>query len=248
MILDHLFDRNVAWAQRKTRDDPTYFVRMAEQQSPTYMWIGCSDSRVTANDVLGLDPGEVFVQRHIANMVHTSDMNLLAVLEFAIETLQVRHVIVCGHYGCGGVRRALGDDRSALVDHWLQPLVMYYRKHQALFSQIRDERKRLDRMCELNVQMQFRRIAQTPIIEAAWMRGQPVHVHGWIYGVEDGLLREVEPPISSLEERDRLSNIDQCASALSEPASAMRRHAAEAFAAIPIDGAGNDPLCDGCCG
>lgn len=125
---------------------------------------------------------------------------------------------------------------------------MYYRKHQALFSQIRDERKRLDRMCELNVQMQFRRIAQTPIIEAAWMRGQPVHIHGWIYGVEDGLLREVEPPISSLEERDRLSNIDQCASALSEPASAMRRHAAEAFAAIPIDGAGNDPLCDGCCG
>lgn len=248
MILDHLFDRNVAWAQRKTRDDPTYFVRMAEQQSPNYMWIGCSDSRVTANDVLGLDPGEVFVQRNIANMVHTSDMNLLAVLEFAVETLQVRHVIVCGHYGCGGVRRALGDDRSALVDHWLQPLVMYYRKHQPLFAAISDERRRLDRMCELNVQMQFRRVAQTPIIEAAWARGQALHVHGWIYGVEDGLLRVIEPPIASLEERDALSTIDQCAIVPVEPASAIRRHAAEAFAAFPIDGAGNDPACDGCCG
>lgn len=233
MVLDHLFDRNVAWAQGKTRDDPTYFVRMAEHQSPQYLWIGCSDSRVTANDVLGLDPGEVFVHRNIANMVHTSDMNLLAVLEFAVETLQVGHIIVCGHYGCGGVRRALGDDRSALVDHWLQPLVMFNRKHRAIFSGLNGARAHLDRMCELNVQMQLRRIAATPIVEAAWQRGQPLHVHGWIYGVEDGLLRELEAPLASLEDRDALTTIDQCASEPAEPWSAVRHQAVAAFAVEP---------------
>jgi carbonic anhydrase len=242
VILDHLFDRNVAWAERKTRDDPTYFVRMAEQQSPNYLWIGCSDSRVTANDVLGLDPGEVFVQRNIANMVHTSDMNLLAVLEFAVETLKVGHIIVCGHYGCGGVRRALGRDRSALVDHWLQPLVMFHRKHHGLFDKLPDDRSRLDRLCELNVAMQFRRIAATPIVEHAWARGQALHIHGWIYGVEDGLLREAEPPIASLAERDSLRTIDQCASEPMEPWSGMRSHAAAAFAAMPAD----PPLMCGC--
>lgn len=231
MVLDHLFDRNVTWAQDKTRDDPTYFVRMAEHQSPQYLWIGCSDSRVTANDVLGLDPGEVFVHRNIANMVHTSDMNLLAVVEFAVETLKVGHIIVCGHYGCGGVGRALGDDRSALVDHWLQPLVMFNRKHRGVFARLKDSRARLDRLCELNVQMQLRRIAATPIVEAAWQRGQPLHVHGWIYGVEDGLLREVEPPLASLDQRDGLMTIDQCASEPAEPWSAVRRQAVAAFAA-----------------
>lgn len=242
MILDHLFDRNVAWAQRKTRDDPTYFVRMAEQQSPDYLWIGCADSRVTANDVLGLDPGSVFVQRNIANMVHTSDMNLLAVLEFALEALKVEHIIVCGHYGCGGVRRALGNDRSALVDHWLQPLVMFHRKHQVVFAALKDDQARLDRLCELNVQMQLRRVAATPIVEAAWARGQPLHVHGWIYGVEDGLIREVEPPIASQAARDGLPSIDQCAVTPSEPWSAVRHQAYAAFAA---DGAQADPCCEG---
>ncbi|WP_439576181.1 carbonic anhydrase [Phreatobacter sp.] len=237
MILDHLFDRNAAWAQRKTRDDPTYFVRMAEQQSPELMWIGCSDSRVTANDVLGLDPGAVFVQRNIANMVHTSDMNLLAVLEFAVESLAVGHVIICGHYGCGGVARALGDDRSALVDHWLQPLVMLHRKHRSVFDALAP-RARLDRLCELNVQMQMRRVAQTPIVEGAWQRGQPLHVHGWIYGVEDGLLREIEPPVASLKARDALANIDTCAESPTEPQSAVRRHALVAFAVEPAGSCG----------
>lgn len=239
MILDHLFDRNVAWAAKKTRDDPAYFVRMAEQQSPDYLWIGCSDSRVTANDVLGLDPGSVFVQRNIANMVHTSDLNLLAVLEFAVEALKVRHIIVCGHYGCGGVRRALGDDRSALVDHWLQPLVMFHRKHRKIFDRL-DDRARLDRLCELNVQMQVRRLAATPIVEYAWARGEPLHIHGWIYGVEDGLLREVEPPIASQAERDGLRTIDQCADDPAEPWSAVRRQACAAFAGLP-----DDPCCQG---
>lgn len=240
MTLDHLFDRNVAWVARKRRDDPTFFVRMAEQQTPDYLWIGCADSRITANDVLSLDPGEVFVQRNIANMVHTSDMNLLAVLEFAIETLKVGHVIVCGHTNCGGVRRAMGPDRSALVDHWLQPLVMLYRKHGAVFDSLAGEQERLDRLCALNVQMQVRRVMQTPIIEAAWERGQPLQVHGWMYGVEDGFLRQLEPPVGSLNERDRLPTIDDCARNPVEPKSAMRLQAMAAFAA---DAAGETRSC-----
>ncbi len=138
--LDHLFDRNVTWANEKTRLDPDYFRRMAEQQTPDYLWIGCSDSRVTANDVLGLDPGAVFVHRNIANIVHTSDLNILSVLEFAIDTLRVRHVIVCGHYGCGGVYRAIAEQRGAMLDHWLQPLTMLYRKHRAHFDRIPSRR------------------------------------------------------------------------------------------------------------
>ncbi len=233
MRLSHLFDRNVAWAQQKTRDDPTYFVRQAEQQSPRYLWIGCSDSRVTANDVLDLDPGEVFVHRNIANMMHTSDMNLLAVLEFAIETLRVEHVIVCGHYGCGGVRRAIGNERTALVDHWLQPLVMMYRKHHKVFEALQSDDAKLDRVCELNIEMQMRRVAMTPIVEAAWARRQPLHLHGWIYGMHDGLLRNLGPSISSLEERDTLPSIDERAVRPAEPLSGVRLQAAEAFSLLP---------------
>ncbi len=200
--LDRLFDRNVAWADAKTRNDPGFFTRMAEQQSPDYLWIGCSDSRVTANDVLGLDPGEVFVHRNIANVVHTSDMNILSVLEFAVEHLKVHHIIVCGHYGCGGVRRALAEKRGAMLDHWLQPVSMLHRKHRPVFDAIADEGQRLDRMCEVNVEMQVRRLAQTPIVENAWARGQSLHLHGWIYAIHDGLLRDLGPHLSSLAERD----------------------------------------------
>jgi carbonic anhydrase len=227
--LDHLFDRNVAWAQQKTLDDPTFFVRMAEQQSPRLLWIGCSDSRVTANDVLGLDPGEVFVQRNIANMVHTSDMNLLAVLEFAIEVLQVQHIIVCGHYGCGGIRRALGNERTALVDHWLQPVVMLYRKHRAIFDAIADPEARIDRMCELNIEMQVRRVAAIPTVENAWLRGQPLRLHGWIYGIHDGLLRNLGPTLASIAGRDALPSIDERVLHPVEPTSGVRRHAIDAF-------------------
>ncbi len=187
--LDHLFDNNAAWADAKLRRDPTYFRRMAEQQSPRYLWIGCSDSRVTANDVLGLDPGEVFVHRNIANIVHTSDLNLLSVLAFAVEHLKVEHIMVCGHYGCSGVRRALATQRDALLDHWLQPIAMLHRKHRPVFDAIADEGRCLDRLCEINVEMQVRRLAQTPIVENAWARGQALHLHGWIYAIHDGLLR-----------------------------------------------------------
>ena len=231
--LDELLDRNVLWVQRKTLDDPTYFVRMAEVQTPKYLWIGCSDSRVTANDVLDLDPGSVFVHRNIANVAHTSDLNLLAVLEYAVEVLRVEHVIVCGHYGCGGILRALGDERSALVDFWLQPLVMFYRKHHTVFGALPDLKTRHDRMCEVNVEMQVRRVAATPIVENAWVRGRRLHLHGWIYGMDDGLLRDLGPTLSSLAERDALASLDERVRQPIEPASGLRRHAMAAFAKVP---------------
>lgn len=231
--LDHLFDRNVAWAQSKTRSDPHFFRRMAEQQSPRYLWIGCADSRVTANDVLGLDPGEVFVHRNIANVVHTSDMNILSVIEYAIDYLEVEHVIICGHYGCGGVQRALVTERGALLDHWLQPISMLHRKHREIFAAIPDEARRLDRMCEINVEMQVRRIAQTPIVENAWARGQALHLHGWIYAIEDGLLRDLGPHLSSVAERDALPSIDHRVVHPVEAMSALRRQALDAFATLP---------------
>ncbi len=231
--LDHLLDQNVAWAVDKTRDDPDYFRRMAEQQRPLYLWIGCSDSRVTANDVLGLDPGEVFVHRNIANIVHTSDLNILSVLEFAIQHLKVAHIIVCGHYGCSGVRRALAEERGALLDHWLQPITMLYRKHRSIFETLGDE-ARVDRLCELNVEMQVRRIAATPLVENAWATGQNLHLHGWIYAIHDGLLRDLGPHLSSTAERDALCSIDDRVLNPAEPVSSLRRQAIEAFGAVHL--------------
>lgn len=207
--LSHLFERNIEWTKRKTRDDPGYFTRMVGQQRPNYLWIGCSDSRVTANDILNLDPGEVFVHRNIANIAHSSDMNLLAVLEYAVNVLHVQHIIICGHYNCGGIERALGDERNALVDYWLQPIVMLYRKHNAAFTQKLDRRAQINRLCEINIEMQVRRVATTPIVENAWLQGAPLHIHGWIYNVEDGILRNIAPTLSSREERDQLMTIDE---------------------------------------
>ncbi|WP_303977901.1 carbonic anhydrase [Dongia mobilis] len=232
-LLDHLFDQNVQWAQEKTRDDPDFFRRLAEQQAPRYLWLGCSDSRITANDVLGLDPGEVFVHRNIANLVHTSDLNLLTVLEFAVQHLKVQHVIVCGHYGCGGIERVLASERGAMLDHWLQPVTMLYRKHRALFDAIPTTAERVNRLCEVNVEMQVRRIAATPIIENAWARGQALHLHGWIYAIHDGLLRDLGPTLSSVAERDALPSIDQRVHEPAQPLSAVQRHALDAFGSSP---------------
>ena len=206
---------------------------MAEQQRPSYLWVGCSDSRVTANDVLGLDPGEVFVHRNIANVVHTSDLNILSVLEFAIEHLKVQHIIVCGHYGCSGVGRALAERRGAMLDHWLQPITMLYRKHRSEFDALKDDAARIDRMCEVNIEMQVRRIAATPIVENAWEREQRLSIHGWIYAIHDGLLRDLGPHLSSVAERDALPSIDERILRPVEVVSAMRRQAIAAFSAIP---------------
>lgn len=207
--LDPLLARNVQWAQRKIADDPQFFQRMDAQQKPNYLWIGCSDSRVTANDVLELDPGQVFVHRNIANVVHTSDLNILSVLEFAVEHLKVQHIIVCGHYGCGGIERVFAPERGELFDHWLQPVSMFYRKHRKAFDALPDE-QRLERMCEINIEMQVRRLAATPIVENAWARGQELHLHGWIYRIGNGLLRDLGPHLSSIAERDELPSIDDC--------------------------------------
>lgn len=228
--LDHLFDQNVAWVVSKRREDPEFFRRMAEQQAPKYLWIGCSDSRVTANDVLGLDPGEIFVHRNIANFVHTSDLNLLSVIEFAVDHLQVEHIIVCGHYGCSGVSRAMVARRGAMLDHWLQPLTMLHRKHRAAFDAIASEPAQLDRLCELNIEMQVRRLAQTPIVENAWGRGQSLHLHGWVYNIATGLIADLGPHISSPDERDALPSIDARVHQPVEAESGIRRQAVAAFA------------------
>jgi carbonic anhydrase len=232
--LDHLLDRNVRWAAERRRDDPQFFARLAEQQSPRYLWIGCSDSRITANDVLDLDPGEVFVHRNIANVVHTSDMNALAVLEYAVAHLKVEHIVVCGHYGCGGVARAMAAERTAMLDHWLQPISTLHRSHRCAFDALPSDVARLDRLCELNVEMQVRRLAQTPIVERAWERGQELHVHGWIYAIHDGLLRDLGPHLSSIAERDALPSLTQRVSDPVEPVSAMRRQACETFEALEL--------------
>ena len=190
-MIDDLFNRNAAWALAKTRNDPTYFRRLAMQQSPRFLWIGCSDSRVPANEVVGLDPGELFVHRNIANVMHTGDLNLLSVLEFAVTQLEVEHIIVCGHYGCGGIRRALAGQGSALVDHWLAPVVDLYTRERRRFDPIGDENARVNLLCELNVEMQVARVAATPIMQAAWRDGRRLQIHGWIYGLKDGLLRDL---------------------------------------------------------
>lgn len=242
--LEHLLDQNVVWAAGKRQHDPEFFRRMAEQQTPSYLWIGCSDSRVTANDVLGLDPGEVFVHRNIANVVHTSDMNVLSVLEFAVEHLRVEHIIVCGHYGCSGVERALANEHSAMLDHWLQPISMLYRKHRGVFDAIGDPTQRLDRMCEINVEMQVRRVAATPIVENAWGRGQSLHLHGWIYAIGDGLIRDLGPHLSSVQERDALASIDQRVLQPAEAHSAKRRQALAAFSAFDVKDMASPHCCN----
>ena len=188
-VLDDLLGRNAAWSEARSAAEPGYFARLAAQQAPEFLWIGCSDSRVPANVVAGLDPGEVFVHRNVANVVHSSDMNLLSALEFAVDALGVREVIVCGHYGCGGVRAACEDDMPhGLADHWLEPI---RRIARARGEELAAAPRPLDRLAELNVGEGVARVAETPIMRRAWARGAPVRVHGLIYGLEDGRLRDL---------------------------------------------------------
>jgi carbonic anhydrase len=190
--LGHLFENNRAWAEAMLRSDPAFFSKLAQQQTPEYLWIGCSDSRVPANQIIGLLPGDVFVHRNVANVVVHTDLNCLSVLQFAIDVLRVKHVIVCGHYGCGGVGAALRRERHGLVDNWLGHVHDVVVKHAAQLDQIRDDAPRVARLCELNVIEQVANIAQTTVVRDAWQRGQPVTLHGWIYGIQDGLLRDLK--------------------------------------------------------
>ena len=190
-LLKHLFDNNRAWALDIVRRDPHFFERLVEQQSPQYLWIGCSDSRVPANEIVGLAPGELFVHRNVANVVVHTDLNCLSVLQFAVDVLQVRNVIVTGHYGCGGVRAALENASVGLADNWLRHVQDVRDKHAARLAAIADPAARLDRMCELNVIEQVNNVCQTTVVQDAWRRGQELAVHGWIYRLQDGLLHDL---------------------------------------------------------
>ncbi|HXV14868.1 MAG TPA: carbonate dehydratase [Candidatus Krumholzibacteria bacterium] len=196
--LDHLFANNRAWAARQVAREPDFFARLVAQQAPEYLWIGCSDSRVPANEIVGLLPGELFVHRNVANVVVHTDLNCLSVLQFAVDVLHVKHVIVCGHYGCGGVRAALATERLGLIDNWLRHVQDMCERHASLLDGISDPEARVDRMCELNVIDQVRHVCETTIVQDAWTRGQPLTVHGWIYGLNDGRLRDLRISVAAL--------------------------------------------------
>ena len=187
-----LFKRNRVWAESVRAEDPQFFSRLANQQSPEFLWIGCSDSRVPANQITGLAPGEVFVHRNVANLVVHTDLNCLSVLEFAIDLLKVRHVIVCGHYGCSGVHAALTGQKVGLADNWLRHVQDVRELHAAELDAIGDQDRRERRLCELNVIEQVRHVCESTAVQDAWARAQPLAVHGWIYGLEDGLLRDMD--------------------------------------------------------
>jgi carbonic anhydrase len=189
--VDDLLARNRDWAERVCREDPDFFARLSGQQAPEYLWIGCSDSRVPANQIIGMAPGEVFVHRNIANVVVHTDLNCLSVLQFAVDVLQVKHVLVVGHYGCGGVHAALTQRRLGLVDNWIRHVTDVAEKHGACLQALGDERAQHDRLCELNVLQQVVNVCQTSILRDAWARGQDVTVHGWVYRLEDGLVRDL---------------------------------------------------------
>ncbi len=191
-MLSDLLDHNIRWATGKVRDDPDYFRRLSALQRPEYLWIGCSDSRVPANVITGLEPGEVFVHRNVANLVHRGDLNLLSVLEFAVETLEVKHIIVCGHYGCGGIRAAMDGHRHGIIDHWLQPVRDVADAHDAQLAAVLDQDTRLNRLCEMTIAAQVEGLSRTPIIQSAWKRGKDLAIHGWVYGLNDGLIRDLE--------------------------------------------------------
>jgi carbonic anhydrase len=191
-MLDHLKANNRAWAERMVAADPSFFRRLERQQAPKYLWIGCSDSRVPANEIVGLDPGEVFVHRNVGNLASPQDANYLSVLQFAIDVLKVKHIIVVGHYGCGGVSAAVDGKRRGLVDHWLHPIREIYHEHRRELDAFPDRRARLDRLCELNVIRQVRNVALDVFAQEAWARGQDLCVHGWIYSLANGLVTDLD--------------------------------------------------------
>ncbi len=194
--LHQLFDNNARWAAKMIARDPNFFNNLVGQQAPQYLWIGCSDSRVPANQIVGLAPGELFVHRNVANLVQHSDMNCLSVLQFAVDVLKVEHIMVTGHYGCGGVRAAIEEQRHGIVDNWLRPIQHVCHDHAPLLDSLQGE-ERVDRLCELNVVQQVENLRRTTVVQDAWSRGQKLELHAWIYSVRDGLLRDLGVTITS---------------------------------------------------
>ena len=202
--LKHLFDNNKKWAEGIRQQEPDFFRKLSQQQSPSYLWIGCSDSRVPANQIVDVPPGEMFVHRNIANLVVHTDLNCLSVMQFAIDILKVKHIIVCGHYGCSGVRAALQQDRIGLSDNWLRHIHDVKQKHDKEFSAGAADVKAHDRLCELNVIEQVLNVCQTTIAREAWERGQDLNVHGWIYRLDDGLLHDLNVTVQKSAETQKV--------------------------------------------
>lgn len=202
-MLEDLKAKNAAWSKSKTAEDPDFFTRLAKQQSPEYLWIGCSDSRVPANEIVGLDPGELFVHRNVANLAPPQDANYLSVLQFAVDVLKVKHIMVVGHYGCGGGAAAIDGKRRGLVDHWLHPIREVYAEHRPELEAIPEKREMIDRLTELNVARQVRNVAADVFVQDAWARGQSLAVHGWVYSLANGLVNDLNVGIASLEDYER---------------------------------------------
>jgi len=205
-ILTQLFENNRRWAYRQTQSDPDFFNRLSQQQSPEYLWIGCSDSRVPANEIVGLLPGELFVHRNVANLVVKNDLNCLSVIQFAVDALKVKHIIICGHYGCGGVKAVLDNTKIGLVDNWLDNLRPVKENFLSNLFEIKDEASRFNKLCELNVVEQVFNVCNTDIIRIAWQRKQQLSVHGWIYDIKDGLLQDLDICISNSDNIDEARN------------------------------------------
>jgi carbonic anhydrase len=198
--LDDLFDKNREWASSVKTSDPDFFQKLAAQQNPEYLWIGCSDSRVPANQIVGLLPGEIFVHRNVANVVVHTDFNCLTVLQYAVDVLKVKHVIVVGHYGCGGIQAAYEDADNGLIDNWLRNIKDVQHRHRARLEAIEDEEARLDVLCELNVMTQVAHVCHTTIAQNAWARGQKLAVHGWVYSLKDGLLKDLDCTVDCVDQ------------------------------------------------
>lgn len=199
-VLPKLIQNNRDWATSVTDTDPEFFAKLAEKQKPEFLWIGCSDSRVPANQIVGVMPGEVFVHRNIANIVVHTDFNCLSVLEYAVAVLQVKHIIVCGHYGCGGVKAASENHHLGLIDNWLRHIRDVRQKHNAVLQTAGDDAAKLDRLCELNVVEQAHNVCHTTVVQEAWEKGQQLAVHGWIYRIQDGLIHDMNVTITGPEE------------------------------------------------
>ena len=197
--LKRLLEQNRTWAESITANDPEFFLNLAKQQTPKFMWIGCSDSRVPSTQLVGMVPGEMFVHRNVANVVDHTDFNCLSVMQYAVDVLKVDHIIVCGHHSCGGVKAAMDNLQLGLIDNWLRHVQDVLHEHEELLSKIKDDNERLDRLCELNVIEQVLNVGRTTIVQSAWQRGQELAIHGWIYGLEDGLLRDLGISIDNNE-------------------------------------------------
>ena len=203
--LSQLFENNRRWAERIRRQDPEFFSKLSGQQSPAYLWIGCSDSRVPANEIVGLAPGELFVHRNVANVVVHTDLNCLSVLQFAVDVLKVKHIMVVGHYGCGGVAAAVDGKRRGLVDHWLHPIREIYREHRQSLELIPNLQARLNRLCEFNVIRQVRNVGSDVFVQDAWGRGQNLTVHGWVYSLSNGLVTDLDISVSNSDQVEQLA-------------------------------------------